>query len=111
MFFWCLRVVGLFLLISGAAHAQTVIEGTVRNAAGQPVPNASVSLQHPEGGTPLTTVSDSNGKFRFSGVEAGAWTLQAEAANYFKATYEFVLRPRQPNSAAKSRGSVQLPDH
>ena len=95
MLSYSLRVVCLILLVSGVAYAQTAIEGTVRNAAGQPVPNASVSLQHRDGGTALTTVSNSDGKFRFSGVEAGACTLQAEAANYFKATYEFVLRPRQ----------------
>jgi len=65
---------------------------------GPTLADASVSLQHREGGTALTTVSDSDGKFRFSGVGAGACTLQAEAANYFKATYEFVLRPRQPIS-------------
>lgn len=75
----CLRVVGLILLISGSAYAQTAIEGTVRNDAGQPLPNASVSLQHQDGGTALTTVSDSEGKFRFSAVEAGVYTLQAEA--------------------------------
>src|SRR6202158_4007904 len=94
----CLRVLCLLLLISGSAYAQTSIEGTVQNTAGQPVPNASLSLQRREGGVALTTVSDSDGKFRFSGVEAGSCTVQAEAANYFKATYEFVLRPRQPIS-------------
>src|SRR6266851_5719725 len=98
MFSCCLRVVGFFLLTSGAAYAQTAIEGTVRNSTGQPLPNASVSLQHQDSGTTLTTVSDSDGKFRFSAVEAGAYTLQAEAANYFKTAYEFVLRPRQPIS-------------
>src|SRR5467141_1712873 len=98
MFSWCLRVVGFFLLTSGAAYAQTAIEGTVRNSAGQPLPNASVSLQHQDSGTALTTLSDSDGKFRFSAVEAGAYTLQAEAANYFKTAYEFVPRPRQPIS-------------
>src|SRR5229473_2781438 len=98
MLSYCLRVVCLILLISSTAYAQTAIEGTVRNAAGQPVPNVSVSLQHRDGGTALTTVSDSDGKFRFSGVEGGAYIVQTEAANYFKATYEFVLRPRQPIS-------------
>src|SRR5712664_1460238 len=98
MLSYCLRVLCLILLVSGVAYAQTAIEGTLRNAAGQPVPNASVSLQHQDSGTVLTTVSDSDGKFRFSGLEAGACTLQAEAANYFKATYEFLLRPRQPIS-------------
>ena len=45
-----LRIVCLIFLISGSAYAQTAVEGTVRNSAGQPVPNASVSLQHQDGG-------------------------------------------------------------
>src|SRR5882762_5416656 len=98
MFSWCLRVVCLTLLISGTAYGQTAIEGAVHDAAGRLVAKASVSLQHKDGGTALTTVSDSDGRFRFSGVESGAYTLQVEAAGYFEATYEFVLRPRQPIS-------------
>ena len=98
MFFWCLRVVCLILLVSGTAYGQTAIEGTVHDSSGRAVAKASVSLQHQDGGTALTTVSDSDGKFRFSGVEGGAYTLGVEAAGYFEATYEFVLRPRQPIS-------------
>ena len=98
MFSWCLRVVCLILLISGTAYGQTAIEGTVHDAAGRVVAKASVSLLHQDGGTALTTVSDSDGRFRFSGVEAGAYTLKVEAAGYFKVAYEFVLRPRQPIS-------------
>src|SRR6266403_1156189 len=85
----CLRVASLILLFSGTALAQTAIEGTVHDSAGRPVPNASVSLQHRDGGTVLTTASDGDGKFRFSGVEGGACALQVQAADYFKATYEF----------------------
>jgi len=88
MFSWCLRVVCLTLLISGTAYGQTAIEGAVHDAAGRLVAKASVSLQHKDGGTALTTVSDSDGRFRFSGVEGGAYTLGVEAAGYFKATYE-----------------------
>src|SRR5437762_4464589 len=98
MFFWCLRVVCLNLLITGTAYGQTAIEGAVHDRSGRAVAKASVSLQHQDGGTALTTVSDSDGKFRFSGVEGGAYTLGVEAAGYFEATYEFVLRPRQPIS-------------
>ena len=98
MSFWCLRVVCLILLISETAYGQTAIEGTAHDSSGHAVAKASVSLQHQDGGTSLTTVSDSDGKFRFSGVEGGAYTLGVEAAGYFEATYEFVLRPRQPIS-------------
>jgi len=98
MFFWCLRFVCLILLISETAYGQTAIEGKVHDSSGRAVAKASVSLQHQDGGTALATVSDSDGRFRFSGVEGGAYTLGVEAAGYFEATYEFVLRPRQPIS-------------
>src|SRR2546421_1802980 len=98
MFFWCLRVVCLILLVSGTAYGQTAIEGAVHDSSGRAVAKASVSLQHQDGGTALTTVSDSDGKFRCSGVGGGEYTLGVEAAGYFEATYEFVLRPRQPIS-------------
>jgi len=51
----------------------------------------------PDGGTVLTTARTAMASFAFS-VEGGACTLQVQAADYFKATYEFVLRPRQPIS-------------
>src|SRR6266436_5266284 len=98
MFFWCLRFVCLILLISETAYGQTAIEGKVHDSSGRAVAKASVSLQYQDGGTSLTTVSDIDGRFRFSGVKGGAYTLGVEAAGYFEATYEFVLRPRQPIS-------------
>jgi len=59
----------------------------------------SVSLQHKDGGTALNHCLGQRWKVSFlSGVEGGAYTLGVEAAGYFKATYEFVLRPRQPIS-------------
>src|SRR2546421_13096719 len=98
MFFWCLRVVCLILLVSGTAYGQTAIEGTVHDSSGRAVAKESVSLQHQDGGTALTTVSDSDGKFRFSGVKGGAYTLGGEHAGYFDANYEFVQSQRHANS-------------
>src|SRR5260370_41022291 len=72
MFSWRLRVVCLFVLISGTAYGQTAIEGTVHNAAGRVVAKESVSLQHQDGGIAQTTVSRSEGTLRFPGLERGA---------------------------------------
>jgi len=96
MLSYSLRVVCLILLVSGVAYAQTAIEGTVRNAAGQPVPNASVSLRHRDGVTALTpprTAMETFG-FRAWKAERTRWSRRLRTTS--KRPYEFVLRPRQP---------------
>src|SRR5437667_132270 len=91
----CLRVAFLMLWITGAASAQSPIEGTVRDSSGRPVPGASVVLQHEDGRTVATALADSDGKFRLPPVGAGAYTLKVQAAGYYVSAYDFVLRPRQ----------------
>ncbi len=90
----------LIVLVSTAALAQTTVEGTVRYSSGGPVANASVALQHKDSGAIVTANSDSAGKFHLAAVEAGAYKLKVEAAGYYTATYDFVLRARQPPSLA-----------
>jgi len=55
-------------------------------------------LQHQDGAKVQQTTTDANGKFRLTALEAGAYSLQVQAANYYPLHYEFVLRPRQPLS-------------
>jgi hypothetical protein len=94
----CLRLACLTLFLPGVAFAQAALDGTVHDRSGRSIPNASVTLQHQDGGIVFATLTDSNGKFRLSAIEAGSYSLQVEAAGYFKSTYDFVLRPRQPVS-------------
>lgn len=89
------RFACLIMLFTGIASAQTSIEGTVRDTAGRPIPGAAVSLRHEGGKSVASAATDSDGKFRLAGVEAGAYTLRAEAGGYYAATYDFLLRPRQ----------------
>src|SRR6266852_1152121 len=112
----CLRVACLVLFVPAVAIAQTAVEGTVHDTGGRPVANASISLRHQDGAIVLTTVSDGSGKFRFPAVEAGAYSLMVEAADYFNPRYDFVLRPRQPVSLSIElqrketlRQSVEVP--
>jgi len=70
----------------------------VHDKPGLPVANASISLQHQDGAKVQQTTTDANGKFRLTALEAGAYSLQVQAANYYPLHYEFVLRPRQPLS-------------
>jgi hypothetical protein len=89
------RFACLILLFTGIASAQTSVDGTVRDTAGRPIPGAAVSLRHEGGKSFASAATDSDGKFRLAGVEAGAYTLRAEADGYYAAAYDFLLRPRQ----------------
>ncbi len=90
------RALFLTLLFATAGLAQTAVEGLILDGTGSPVANAAVTLQREDGKTVFAMVTDAAGRFRVPAVEAGAYTLKAEAANYFVSTYDFVLRPRQP---------------
>src|SRR5947208_4976493 len=76
----CLRFIVKRLLLlltaslSVAATAQTAIDGTVRNQDDKAVISATVILQRAEGSVAQQTTSDSAGHFRFSVVDAGAYT-------------------------------------
>ena len=87
---FCLSVLATF------AAAQTVVEGSVRDTSGNPVSGAELSLHHTPGNTVQSTHSAANGTFRFSGTEAGTYTLTAAAPGFFSSVHNFVLRPREP---------------
>jgi hypothetical protein len=93
-----LYVLGLLLLSPAVALAQTSLDGTIHDAAGIPVADASISLQPQDGAKLADVTTDVNGKFRFSALQAGAYRLQVRVPGYFPLHYEFVLRPRQPLS-------------
>lgn len=79
--------------------AQTSVEGVVKNSAGTPVAGAQVSLTHAGAAGPVQkATTDSVGKFRFAGVEGGAYSLKVEASGFYASDYQLVLRPREPVS-------------
>ncbi len=84
-------------LASISSAAQTSIEGSVRDRAGKSVPDARVTLQ-PEEGKTVRAITDSAGSFHFSALDAGRYTLQAQADGFYVSIVDFVLRPRQPLS-------------
>src|SRR5258706_5227006 len=93
-----LCLASLILLSPAIAFAQTAVEGTVHDVSGVPIPNASVFLEHQDGAKLQATATNAHGKFRLPALEAGAYSLQVQASNYYPLHYEFVLRPRQPLS-------------
>src|SRR6266699_2732255 len=94
-----LQLYVLLALASTVAGAQTAVDGMIRDNGGRSVPGARITLQPAEGNTREAT-TDPAGRFHFSALDAGAYTLQAEAAGFYLSTYNFVLRSRQPISLA-----------
>jgi tetratricopeptide (TPR) repeat protein len=118
---------------STAVHAQDLsprepgtikIQGTVRNSAGQPVPDASVSLEDKKQ-SPVETKTKVDGTFVFSTSRAGAYSLKVKKSGFRdKATDAFTLSAgerRQFNlvlealgdahaAASSSAGEMQFED-
>jgi TonB-dependent receptor-like protein/carboxypeptidase family protein len=100
----------VLLLLSLTAMAQTTIEGTVLSSKGDAISGANVSLKRTEGSVALSATTDQQGRFVFQPVEAGDYRLTAERDGFFAASYDFVLRSRQPLSVRLEltpRASVQ----
>ena len=93
-----MRFAVLLLLGVNATFAQGIVDGTVRDGHGAVVPNGSVSLEREEGKTTLSAKTDAEGKFRFTALEAGEYTLKVDADGYYPSSVQFVLRARQPLS-------------
>jgi TonB dependent receptor-like, beta-barrel/Carboxypeptidase regulatory-like domain len=95
-----LRLVAVLLILTGLALAQAVLEGTIRDNSSKPLNGVKVSLQREEGETAQASETDSEGRFQFSAVEAGAYVIKTSAPGYYDSSYHLTIRPRQPVSAA-----------
>ena len=105
-----LPLILLTAILSTTAAAQTAVDGMLRDNAGKAVGGANVVLQRAEGSIAQRATSDASGKFHFAAVEAGAYTVKAEAPGFYLASYDFVLRARQPLSLSielRRKESVQ----
>jgi hypothetical protein len=108
--YFCLFLACFFVPASRCAFAQTSIEGLVVSSKGDAIPGAHVTLRRAEGSVTVSVATDPRGRFVFQAVEAGDYRLTAEHDGFFAATYEVVLRPRQPLSVSLEltpRTSVQ----
>jgi hypothetical protein len=85
-------------VLSVAASAQTAVDDQLHDSGGKAVAGANVVLQRAEGSVAQQVTGDAEGKFRFAAVEAGAYTLKADAPGFYQASYDFVARARQPLS-------------
>jgi hypothetical protein len=85
---WCIGRVAFTLAVLTAlawpAHAQVVgqIQGTVTDAQGGVLPGVSLTLRNTETGAARTTVTESDGVYRFAGLQPGTYALKAELQGF-----------------------------
>jgi hypothetical protein len=58
------------------------IQGTVTDAQGGVLPGVSLTLRNTETGAARTTVSESDGQYRFAGLQPGIYALKAELQGF-----------------------------
>ena len=78
----------LLLVASQNAFAQTVvgrISGTVQDANGATVPNATVKVSNSANNSVRTVTTDENGFYTITNLPVGTYTLEAEQKGYKKA--------------------------
>jgi hypothetical protein len=84
----CFAFIAMLLVIAPGAWGQdnATINGTVTDATGALIPNASISLTNPSTGQIRQAVSNSAGAYRFPNVGVGNYTLAASAGGFQKYT-------------------------
>jgi hypothetical protein len=76
---------GIVLILSIGAAAQSTnssLSGTVKDQTGAVVPKANLTLTSTSTATEKVTVSSSDGLFRFSNLQAGAYNLKVAASGF-----------------------------
>jgi hypothetical protein len=68
---------------SQARVATGTMEGTVLDAHGRPVADATVTMQTSDGSRPYATHTDTHGHFQFARFETGQYDLQAYSHGMF----------------------------
>jgi hypothetical protein len=89
-----LAVLCLLLLPNRYAFGQVdegSITGTVQDASGAVVPNASVTLLNTDQGTTLQTKTDSSGLYTFSPVRIGHYSISVTAKGFAKTTQQNLM--------------------
>ncbi|HTB96316.1 MAG TPA: TonB-dependent receptor [Terracidiphilus sp.] len=93
-----LSILALVLLFSTAscyAQFNAGIQGTVQDTKGAVVPNASVTLINDATGIKQTTLSGSNGVYRFTSLAAGSYTVSTAVQGFSSFTSSVVLTANQ----------------
>src|ERR1700722_8315577 len=108
-----LGLIAVLVLTCVYGHAQATqgaIIGSVKDAAGAVIPNATVTLTNTDEGTLRSLKSNSVGDFRFLDAKAGHYSLAVEAAGFERwSATDVTLEVRQELrvDATLSVGTVQ----
>lgn len=90
----CLSLVWLMLLVSAmVAKAQVdtgTILGTVTDTSGAVVPGANVTIVNQETASTLTAKTTADGRFEFTPLQIGTYSVVVEASSFKKATIQSV---------------------
>ncbi|MGI9036248.1 MAG: carboxypeptidase regulatory-like domain-containing protein [Pyrinomonadaceae bacterium] len=84
----------LCLFCIAATFAQTskgFIVGTVADPTGAVVPNANITITNTSTGTVRSTVSQSNGTYRFDAIDPGTYNLEVSATGFTNAKSENIV--------------------
>jgi tetratricopeptide (TPR) repeat protein len=93
----------LLVLLVGSGQSQQAaqtgdLSGVVRDSGGRAIAGASVQLNAKDG-APATAKTDSRGRYMFSGLHAGVYTLTAGMSGYGDASISSILI--EPNEAKR----------
>lgn len=80
--FTLLSALVLLVAISAQSNAQSSVAGTVKDQNGDAISGATVTLQGSQPRVGLTTATDREGAFSFSGVPSGDYTLRVLAHGF-----------------------------
>ena len=99
-----LKVLAVLSVCLPLAWAQS---GTVESG-GQPVPG--VTIRATQGERALSTISDDNGAFQFSGMMPGTWTVEADLFGFehYKKDFTLAERRRKIDIALVLQGRGQI---
>jgi len=89
-----LLVASLFLapgFAMGQARTSGQLSGTVVDPSGAGIPDASLTLTQPSTGFSKTVTSNASGDYVFPDVQAGTYTLRADAKGFAPAVYNEVV--------------------
>src|SRR5690348_1884396 len=84
-----LSVVGMLIFATAVSRAQTMtgsINGTVTDASGAEVPNATVTVKNLATGVQATTRSNESGAYNFQFLPIGSYSITGEAQGFAKTT-------------------------
>ena len=77
-------MLALLAAVALPAHAQVagVIQGTVTDAQSAVLPGVALTLRNTDSGAMRTSVSESDGQYRFGGLQPGTYELKAELQGF-----------------------------